>query len=410
LQNIPCSAKAHWRLLNRQGLFDFMRICHVIESAGGGSGQVVLDLASYGLSQGDAITVVYAPERAAPDFIAELESLRGVKILTTPMHRSVGPHDARDAFELLKLLRSAGPFDVVHSHSSKAGALARMTGLFLRPRPVQIYTPHAFVTLAPDVSPVYAWLEKTLSWFGDKIVALSAVEERHATQKLHIAPHKLAVVPNGIRLNDGVDRADGRKSLGMSENEFVVGVVGRMVAQKNPLRAIEAFKLLLAKHPEARLVILGDGPLQDAVDEALAQPALAGKAQRIAGQRGRDLIPGFDVLLCASDYEGFAVTFLEALAAGVPIVATPVGGAKETVRDGISGFIASLNPVDLAAALARIADMSADARNALSLSTRNIAEEFTVEVMGRRIKAVYETALAARRKNEKLVASPRSQA
>jgi glycosyltransferase involved in cell wall biosynthesis len=372
-----------------------MRICHVIESAGGGSSQVVLDLAEYGARHGDDVTVIYAPDRASSHFVKTLEALRGIKRYTTPMRRAVGVHDLLGAWKLWRLLHRIGPFDVVHSHSSKAGALARLVGfLFMgRRAPAQIYTPHAFVTMAPDASKAYGMIERILSWFSTTIITLSAVEECHARDDLGIAPSKLAVVPNGIVLDYPADRATARQSLGWQNNEFIVGVVGRLVAQKNPLRAIEAFQLLAAQNPMVRLAILGDGPLQNEVDEALAQPFLAGKAKRIEGQKGRDLMPDFDVLLCASDYEGFAITFLEALAAGVPIVTTRVGGAEEAVREGVSGFIAEATPEALAAALTRIANMTNEERTMLSASTRQLAEEFTIEAMGKRTKEVYEKAL-----------------
>lgn len=373
-----------------------MRVCHVIESAGGGSGQVVIDLVGYGLRQGDAVTVVYAPERAAPNFIAALESMPAVRIHKTSMRRAVGLHDIADAWNLWRTLRRAGPFDIVHSHSSKAGALARLTGLLLWPRPAQIYTPHAFVTLAPDASRIYKPLERILSWCGDRIIALSSVEARHARDVIGIAARKLAVVPNGIALDDSADRATARRKLGWQDDAFIVGVVGRLAAQKNPRRALEAFALFAAQHPTARLAFLGEGPLQDEVDAALSQPTLVGRAKRLAGQRGRDFMSGFDVLLCASDYEGFAVVFLEALAAGVPIITTPVGGAEETVREGISGFIAEPTPIALATALARLAAMPESGRSAMATQTRELAKAFTIETMGERTKAVYESALASR--------------
>lgn len=375
-----------------------MRICHVIESAGGGSGQVVIDLVGYGLSHGDDVTVVYAPERAAPDFIATLEAMPAVKLRQTPMRRAVGLHDLLHAWKLWRLLRRIGPFDVVHSHSSKAGALARLTGLLLWPRAAQIYTPHAFVTLAPDASKIYAPLERILSWCGDKVIALSAIEAKHARDDLGIAAHKLAVVPNGIALEHAADRATARSKLGWPEESFVVGVVGRLATQKNPLRVLAAFAQFAADHPQARLAILGDGPLQDAVDAALAQPPLDGKAKRLAGQRGRDYMPAFDALLCGSDYEGFAVVFLEALAAGVPIVTTPVGGAQETVREGVSGFIADFTPEALAAGLARLAAMPEATRVAMAAREREWAQAFTINIMGERTKAVYDDALASRRR------------
>src|ERR1700722_7987378 len=134
-----------------------MRICHVLE-ASGGVGNVVIDLARFGLAAGDDVTVIYAPNRATPNFVKAMASMPGLKPIALSMQRGVGPHDLIDFWKLYRGLRRAGPFDVIHLHSSKAGALGRAAGIFF-PRAVKIYTPHAFMTLAPDASPVYGWIE-----------------------------------------------------------------------------------------------------------------------------------------------------------------------------------------------------------------------------------------------------------
>ncbi|NTU77165.1 MAG: glycosyltransferase family 4 protein, partial [Alphaproteobacteria bacterium] len=140
-----------------------MRICHVIEAAGGGSGQVVLDLARAQRAEGQEVTVIYAPQRAEARFVKELSSLSGIKIVTSSMRRKVGLHDLADLSRLILRLRRHGPFDILHSHSSKAGALTRLANPFL-PRAVHVYTPHAFMTLAPGASRLYGWIERVLSW------------------------------------------------------------------------------------------------------------------------------------------------------------------------------------------------------------------------------------------------------
>ena len=101
-----------------------MHICHILETEGGGSAQVVLYLARYALEKGHKVTVVYAPDRAEVKFLAALSSLPGIKLLNSPMQRSIGPWDVRDGWLLLQTLQAAGPFDIIHAHSSKAGALA----------------------------------------------------------------------------------------------------------------------------------------------------------------------------------------------------------------------------------------------------------------------------------------------
>ena len=229
-----------------------MRICHVVE-AGGGVGQVIIDLVQFGLIKGDDITVIYALPRASPHFIQTLAPLLGSKLIPISLQREVGMHDLPDGWHLYKYLREYGPFDVIHGHSSKAGALVRITGV-LFPRAIKIYSPHAFVTLDPTAPRIYAVFEKILSWFNGTIVTLSEVEKEHALKSLHLNPKKIHVIPNGIKIDYSVDRDAARQVMQYQPSQFVVGFVGRFVPQKNPLRLIDAFAAALAKTKSAELV------------------------------------------------------------------------------------------------------------------------------------------------------------
>src|SRR5450755_4304055 len=107
-----------------------MRICHIIESAGG-SVQVVVDLLKTNIAAGDDATLIYSPNRLEDRYIPVLEAIKDrVTLIPHSMQRKVGVHDLWDAWKLYRLIKSNGPFDIIHSHSSKAGALARISGLF----------------------------------------------------------------------------------------------------------------------------------------------------------------------------------------------------------------------------------------------------------------------------------------
>jgi glycosyltransferase involved in cell wall biosynthesis len=374
-----------------------MRICYVIESAGAGSGQVVLNLARYCRDEGDDVTVMYSESRAEQPFLAGLESLRDVKRVAVPMQRNVGWHDAVDALRLWFRLILQGPFDVIHSHSSKAGALARAPGLFLWPRPVQVYTPHAFVTMGAGASRAYSLIERGLSWMSDAIIAVSAFEEAHAQQHLGIAGHKVIMIPNGIRLDYPMDRADARRKMEFPDDAFIIGFVGRLVAQKNPERLLAAFSDIVGKRPDARLVIVGFGPLLSRVEQAVEQLGFGGKVRFFTNHNAREFIPGFDCLICTSDYEGFPVTFLEAVAAGVPVVTTPVGGAAEATAGGAGLVTPDFAPERLTAAVEKLASLNPAERISLRQNVLARAKNFDVELMGRKTRTLYTTLLNNRR-------------
>ncbi|MDD5585890.1 MAG: glycosyltransferase family 4 protein [Alphaproteobacteria bacterium] len=374
-----------------------MRVCHVIESAGGGSGRVVLGLARHCKDAGDDVTVIYSASRAEPQFVKNLESLADVKSLAVTMQRKVGWRDALDALRLMFVLIREGPFDVIHSHSSKAGALARSLGIFLR-RPVQVYTPHAFVTMEPGAARAYGLIERGLSWLSDAVIAVSSAEETHAREQLGIDGHRVITIANGIRLDYPKDREEARRKAGFEEKAFVVGFAGRMTAQKNPERLVAAFAAIAEQSPDARLAVVGFGPLQAGTETAFAQRGMAAKVHFFTNHDAREFMPGFDCLLCTSDYEGFPVIFLEALAAGVPVVTTPVGGAVEVVGDEEAGTMTSdFAPESLAAAVVKLASLDADARESLRQKVLERAKAFDVDVMGRKTRALYSTLLNNRR-------------
>jgi glycosyltransferase involved in cell wall biosynthesis len=144
--------------------------------------------------------------------------------------------------------------------------------------------------------------------------------------------------------------------LGLSNDSFVIGTVGRLDPVKNLRVMLQAHCALLERYPDARAVIVGDGPERPALESAAAELGIA-HAVTFAGYRSdvRMLMPAFDVYLNTSTYEGVSLTILEAMAAGVPVVATPAGGNPEVVVDNETGFLVPPRPRAIADVLARLA-------------------------------------------------------
>jgi glycosyltransferase involved in cell wall biosynthesis len=374
-----------------------MYVCHIIETAGGGSGKVVIDLARAGLAACDDVTVVYSPNRAEPSFVASLSAMPELSLVATPMRRDVGPHDFIDAWRLYRCLRVAGPFDVLHGHSSKAGAFVRILGL-LFPEAIKIYTPHAFVTMAPGVSSFYGMIERVLGLLCDSVIAVSEVEKEHAVVHIGISETKIAVIPNGVHIGP-CDRAAARRELGYGADELILGFVGRLLPQKNPLRVIDAFDLVRRQCPNLKLAIVGEGPLRTAIEEMITGREIENQVRCFAGKIGRNIAAGFDALVCSSDYEGFPIVFLEALAAGVPIVTTPVGGAQESVIGGQTGFIVDgFSEESLALAILKFVELDPEQKAHQSTQARMHAQQFRIETIAAKTRALYHRFNDAKKK------------
>ena len=366
-----------------------MRVCHVLEAAGGGSAQVVIDLVRAGVAAADEVTVIYGPDRAEAGFVEALTQIEGVRAVELPMRRGIGASDVVAIWRLRRQLRRLGPFDVVHGHSSKAGALVRLGGIGMWSTR-KVYTPHCFVTMDPKASPAYFHIEKFLSRLADAIVVVSNNELDHAVRRLGIAGRKLTLITNGIGSDTPAERTVIRRNLGFDEEAIVLGFIGRLVPQKNPARLIDAFCIAQRNHKSLRLAIIGDGPLRAEIEEQIASYGLCRLVSSLGHRSGRSVISGFDALVCSSDFEGFPVIFLEALAAGVPIITTPVGGTRECVIHGRTGFVAGGHSAErMARAISEFASLPSTSRLRMSESCRAHARLFHANDVGRATRDLY---------------------
>ncbi len=322
-----------------------MKILFVIETCGGGSGRHLLDLARGSSAQGHEVHVAFSPLRADAGFLRELASLRGVRRFPIEMRTAPGHDDLRALRRLKRYIQHMGPFDVIHGHSSKGGALARMAATWSRAR--RIYTPHALYTMNPELSPlkkkVYGAIEKLLAnTITDSIILVSEEEHHHALEQ-GLPENKMRVIVNGVEARDEAElmqtRQRIRQQLGIDENVPVLGFVGRLDEQKAPERFIELAARLLPRHPTARFVMLGAGEKETMIRHLIDEYGLKNRVKLLTNASGEEFMPAFDLLLMTSRYEAMPYVLIEALAAHLPIVSTDVGGARTVIEDGVNGHI-----------------------------------------------------------------------
>jgi glycosyltransferase involved in cell wall biosynthesis len=295
---------------------------------------------------------------------------------------------------LARYLHRFGPFDVIHGHSSKGGVYARLLGLVLPG--ACLYTPHAFVTMAPHLTgskrAAYAAIERSLAWITDTLICVSDEEAEHAA-RLGIRKERLAVIPNAITPFDGSAAPGLRARLGLPADTVIIGFVGRLDEQKAPRALVEAAADVLARGYDVHVVMIGSGPLRAELEARARARGIAQRFSWLGDTPSRAWLPGFDVLAMPSLYEGSSYVMLEALCAGVPIVCTPVGGVKEAgVADGVHGFIV---PVGDAHTLAdRLCRLIADSglRQAMGRRARERSAYLSLDKMIDRLEATYRLA------------------
>lgn len=341
-----------------------MNILQVVEASGAGVGRHVRGLCEGAIAQGHKVTLAYAPQRVDEAFQRFLSDRRNeIFFVPLKLRREVSPaSDLASVFRLLRLMKRKGPFDVIHGHSSKGGAIARLAGYWSGIPAV--YTPHSLVMSSPEIPrtkvAAYTLIERILGkWATSRIVAVSE-DEREFIRKLKLVPDERIVL-----INNGVDDQDVRyvstRKLAREvtdENPLTFGSVMRFSAQKAPGRLVEAFVRLSTAIPQVpiRLVIAGDGELFNEVEKQVREGGLGEKISLLGWRTDiREVLLGFDVFVLSSLYEGGSYAILDAMAAGLPTVSTAVFGTKETVAP-VPGnvLVPAGDPVALARGMERM--------------------------------------------------------
>ena len=312
----------------------------VVESAAGGTGRHVLDLAD-GMSQrGCEVHVVYSTRRLDQLFKDRLAELRGVRSIALPIRTSPHPADIAIVKAVRKYMRANGPFDIVHGHSSKGGAIARLAAMGTGAS--AFYTLHGLIMMDP-LLPRWKWLmylslELVMAQWTKRIIAVSP-EENRAAVRLGFGKSRMALIPNGISNLKLASREQARAAMGVPQDAIVIGFVGRLVEQKAPEVLIEAFAQTAKVSPQARLAIVGSGPLQGPMREFAAQLGITDKIVWLGERDARGVLAGFDLFALSSRKEGLPYVVLEAMAAGLPVVATTSAGSEILVIPGINGQV-----------------------------------------------------------------------
>ncbi|SMD08688.1 glycosyltransferase [Rhizobium sp. RU36D] len=370
---------------------DRLRVLQVLEPSGGGSGRHFVDLCQ-GLQQaGHEVTAIYSPTRAESRFVEELAQARLSKVIALPMRRSVGPWDLSTWRQLQAILRDVGRLDIIHGHSSKAGALTRLR----RPgRHVpRIYTPHAFRTMDPTLSAkgraLYGGVEWLLGrYLSDRVICVSKDELEHAI-RLGLPRERLRLVINGVTAPAPTNSHAIRRRFGISVDAVLFGFIGRLSPQKAPERLLNAFVRLATEIPQAHLLMIGSGELESDIRHRIDTAGLAGRVHLASDIPGSEAVGAFDVLVMPSRYEAMSYVMLEAAAAGKPMLLADVGGASTVLEHGVNGLLVpnSDDPTELVSAMCTIAQPSV--RQSLTEAAAARAGRYRAETMVVETLAVY---------------------
>lgn len=254
---------------------------------------------------------------------------------------------------IVRLMFALQP-DVVHSHTAKAGALARIAALLFnltrgrRSRALVVHTFHGHVLhgyFGPVGSGLVRWTERTLASITDYIIAISERQRADLTERFEVcARDRVRVIPLGLELDElfalGPTAPSLREDLELSCDAPVIGFVGRLVPIKDLTLLLSAFALVVQQVPAATLVIAGDGPLLGRLKQEAEAFGIADRVRFPGWCRDlARLYATFDVVALTSVNEGTPVMVIEAMAAARSVVAVDTGGVADVVRDGETGVL-----------------------------------------------------------------------
>ncbi len=345
-----------------------MKILQVVEACNAGVGRHIRDLCTGLISQGHRVIVAYSPHRTDEAFRQFVLNRRSeIRFVPLNVRREVSiASDLRGIIQVRRLINREGPIDVVHGHSSKGGAIARIASRWSNLPAV--YTPHSMLAISPKIPKkqaiFYTWVERILGyWATSQIIAVSE-EERDFILTLNVAPEeRVTVIKNGISNADFDYLPENIIEQDIYVKPLTFGAVLRFSAEKAPGCLVEAFAQLDQDMPELSmcLLIAGDGRLFAETKRQVEVSGLGSKI-RLLGWKAdiKELLRELDIFVVPSLYEsGLSYSTMEAMAAGLPIVSTKVFGTKRTIGEVPGNVLVSVGDASaLAAGIKRMIQMT----------------------------------------------------
>ncbi len=338
------------------------------------------------------------PQTGSEGSLLEDARRRGLLVRVLPnLVREIAPlRDLRAGLQLIALLRRER-FDIVHTHSSKAGILGRFAAHVARV-PHVVHTVHGWGFhdhMSHHLKRFYVVLERMLEPWTSRLVSVSNTTTMVGLEEGIGEESSYALIRSGIPLERfHPDAERGRRvraELGIGADELVVGSVGRLSEQKNPRDFVRMAAALSSGRSGLRFLYVGDGPLRKEVERQAADLGL-GDAVLMPGIRGDvpDVLRAMDVFVLTSLWEGLPRVVLQALATGLPVVAYDTAGIQEAVTEGVNGHLVA--PGDVERMAGRLGPLVDDASLRAEMGERassGFDRSFSEDAMIRDLETLY---------------------
>jgi glycosyltransferase involved in cell wall biosynthesis len=370
----------------------------------GGAQHYILDLAK-NLSNDFDITVAFGEPNKSHKFKKLLKANKIKYHIINELKREIDYKLDFKALRAIRKLIKATKADIIHLNSSKISILGSLATIWLKTSVV--YTAHGWVfneELPAKKKLFYLLAERFTALFKQKIICVSEFDRQSAIENNIVPKKKLTTIHNGIPDFELLSRDQARHEITQKLDDFsiflnadfVIGSIGFLYPNKGYDYLINATKQLVAEGQKALLIILGGGPEKDELKNLIEQLKLENHVHILGEtENASRLLRAFDVYVCSSLKEGLSYTVIEAMTAGLPIVATNVGGNSELITDQKEGLmIKPANVENLNKAIMTIKNNPELAKKYAESAHKKAITDFEIESMVQKTRYVYETLLA----------------
>jgi len=328
-------------------------------------------------------------------------------ILLNDLKRNVHPwRDIKTLFRIYKLIKK-NRYDIVHTHTAKAGVLGRIAAFMAR-TPVIIHTLHGITfhrLLKGPARWLYISLEKLCSYFTDIFITVGEdLKQKYIEQKIS-KPEKYVTIYSGFELldfkkNGNVEPEEikhERSKLGISDNDIVLGTVSRLEPRKGHVYLFDALTKVIKRNPNIKLLVAGNGAYETKLKTMAKEKNIAGHVIFLGYQENiARVMRLIDIFTLTSLWEGLPRVLVQAALMELPIVTFDVEGAWEVVKENKHGFIVPTCDVDLFAERVNFFIENPETAKEMGKYGRNVVtNDWDADVMVRKITAVYENLLAS---------------
>lgn len=371
----------------------------------GGATETVVSMAEGLKAKGYDVHIATGPHIPTEGSMYETAEKLQIPVFTFPnLKRAIRPiKDILITYELMRFIKK-NRYDIVHTHSSKAGVVGRIAAR-IAGTPVRLHTIHGLPFHRYQgwfIRNAFKLIEKFSATMCTKLIAVTHTIVDVMTKSNLAAPSKFAVVRSGFNIEPYINceqrSADIRAKYGLTEEDIVIGKISRFSILKGHKYLLSAFELVSKKIPSAKLLLVGNGELESELKDQVSSMKLNDRVV-FTGLVQPDEIPGvisaMDIVVHTSLLEGLARVLPQGIMMEKPVISFDLDGAHEVIKDGLNGYL--IEPENIEMLAERIVDLALDLNKAKTFGKAGkdfLKDEFSDKKMVNDIDSLYKKLLA----------------